>query len=220
MNLTEQFLELSSVGAEWILYLLIILSLASVALMIERGLFYRGIRGRDAALLKSLHAALCDGEVDKAKRLVGVASAPGGRIAATMLDNIERGPKAMSAMMDAQRPGEKLRLESNLNFLGTVGANAPFIGLLGTVIGIIETFSQIEGAGVAGSAEYSDAVMGGIYEALVATAVGLLVAIPAVIAYNYFQRRVKALLSEADALTNLVLSLYADGDKPPAKGSI
>ena len=56
--------------------------------------------------------------------------------------------------------------------------------------------------------------MAGIYEALVATAVGLLVAIPAVIAFNFFQRRVKSLLGEADALTNMVLALFDGGDKP------
>ena len=76
--------------------------------------------------------------------------------------------------------------------------------------------ASVERSGVVGSAEYSNAVMAGIYEALVATAVGLLVAIPAVIAFNYFQRRVKALLGEADALTNMVLSLFDNSDKTRA----
>ena len=125
-----------------------------------------------------------------------------------MLETAGRGSDSMAAIMAALRPGEKLRLERFLSFLGTVGANAPFIGLLGTVLGIIETFRAIERTGVAGSAEYSNQVMAGIYEALVATAVGLVVAIPAVIAYNFFQRRVKALLGEADALTNMVLALF------------
>ncbi|MBL8969354.1 MAG: MotA/TolQ/ExbB proton channel family protein [Myxococcales bacterium] len=208
MKLSDKFLELAAVGSEWILWLLVGLSLISVAVMIERIIFYQSVSGRDANLLKALHSALADNDLARAQALVKDSGAPGGRIATQMLDTSSRGTGSMAAIMAALRPGEKLRLERSLNFLGTVGANAPFIGLLGTVLGIIETFRAIERSGVAGSAEYSTAVMSGIYEALVATAVGLLVAIPAVIAYNFFQRRVKALLGEADALTNMVLALF------------
>lgn len=210
MNLTEQFLQFANVGAEWILWLLVLLSLASVALMVERALFYRSLSGKDAALLPKLHATLATKDFEQAKQVTQNATAPGGRMVNQMLANVHRGPKAMDAIVDALRPGERVRLDRNLNFLGTVGANAPFIGLLGTVLGIINTFRSIEQSGVQGSAEYTDAVMGGIYEALVATAVGLMVAIPAVIAYNYFLRRIKTLMSEADALTNMVHALLSN----------
>lgn len=214
MKLSDKFLELSAVGSEWILWILVGLSVVSVALMIERLIFYAGVQGRDSALVRSLHAALADRDLAKAQELLKNSPGPGARIAAQMLETSQRGAASMSAIMAAARPGEKLRLERNLNFLGTVGSNAPFIGLLGTVLGIIETFRAIERSGVVGSAEYSNAVMAGIYEALVATAVGLIVAIPAVIAFNFFQRRVKALLGEADALANMVLALFDGGDKP------
>lgn len=214
MKLSDKFLELSAVGSEWILWILVGLSVVSVALMIERLIFYAGVQGRDSALVRSLHAALADRDLAKAQELLKNSPGPGARIAAQMLETSQRGAGSMAAIMAAVRPGEKLRLERNLNFLGTVGSNAPFIGLLGTVLGIIETFRAIERSGVVGSAEYSNAVMAGIYEALVATAVGLIVAIPAVIAFNFFQRRVKALLGEADALANMVLALFDGGDKP------
>lgn len=213
MKLSDKFLELSAVGSEWILWILVGLSVVSVAVMIERVIFYAGMKGRDAALVRPLHAALADKDLTRARELLKGSAAPGARIAEQMLETSERGPDSMAAIMAALRPGEKLRLERNLNFLGTVGSNGPFIGLLGTVLGIIETFRAIERSGVVGSAEYSNAVMAGIYEALVATAVGLIVAIPAVIAFNFFQRRVKALLGEADALANMVLSLAGAGDK-------
>jgi biopolymer transport protein ExbB/TolQ len=215
MKLSDKFLELAAVGSEWILWLLVGLSLISVALMIERIIFYVGVSGRDAALLKSLHNALADRDLARAQNIVKDSPAPGGRIAVQMLETVERGSAAMAAMMAALRPGEKVRLERNLNFLGTVGANAPFIGLLGTVLGIIETFRAIERQGIVGSSEYSNAVMSGIYEALVATAVGLVVAIPAVIAFNFFQRRVKSLLGEADALTNMILALLGRSEARP-----
>ncbi|MCY1012215.1 MotA/TolQ/ExbB proton channel family protein [Nannocystis pusilla] len=216
MKLSEKFLELSAVGSEWILWILVGLSVVSVAVMIERLIFYSGVQGRDSALVRALHAALADRDLAKAQELLRGATSPGARIAAQMLETSQRGAASMAAIMAALRPGEKLRLERNLNFLGTVGSNSPFIGLLGTVLGIIETFRAIERSGVMGSAEYSNAVMAGIYEALVATAVGLLVAIPAVIAFNFFQRRVKALLGEADALTNMVLSLSSSGNQDAA----
>lgn len=216
MKLSEKFLELSAVGSEWILWILVGLSVVSVAIMIERMIFYSSVQGRDAALVRALHAALGERDTAKAQELLRGSPSPGARIAQQMLETSQRGPASMSAIMAALRPGEKLRLERNLNFLGTVGSNAPFIGLLGTVLGIIETFRAIERTGVMGSAEYSNAVMAGIYEALVATAVGLLVAIPAVIGFNYFQRRVKALLGEADALTNMALSLLSSpADESP-----
>jgi biopolymer transport protein ExbB/TolQ len=215
MKLSEKFLELSAVGSEWILWILVGLSVVSVAVMIERLIFYAGVQGRDSALVRALHAALGDRDLAKAQELLRGTTSPGARIVAQMLETRDRGVASMAAIMAALRPGEKLRLERNLNFLGTVGSNSPFIGLLGTVLGIIETFRAIERTGVMGSAEYSNAVMAGIYEALVATAVGLLVAIPAVIAFNFFQRRVKTLLGEADALTNMVLSL-SGSDKPGA----
>jgi biopolymer transport protein ExbB/TolQ len=97
---------------------------------------------------------------------------------------------------------ERLRLERNLAFLGTVGNNAPFVGLFGTVIGIILAFHELSLNTQGGAST----VMAGISEALVATAIGLFVAIPAVAAFNIFQRRIKAILGDADAVVHVILS--------------
>jgi biopolymer transport protein ExbB len=104
---------------------------------------------------------------------------------------------------------ERSTLENRLAFLGTLGNNAPFIGLFGTVIGVLlafEALSKTQGAPSGTSQVASNAVMGSIAEALVATAVGIGVALPAVAAYNYFQRRIASILADAEALTNLVLA--------------
>ncbi|MCX4242159.1 MotA/TolQ/ExbB proton channel family protein [Paraliomyxa miuraensis] len=124
-----------------------------------------------------------------------------------MLPFAGKGGEAIDAAMNAVRPGEKVRLERNLSFLGTLGANAPFIGLFGTVLGIIKAFKDLAESGLQPGGETSTEVMAGISEALVATAVGLLVAIPAVVAYNIFQRRVKRTLGEAESLANTARSL-------------
>ena len=120
-----------------------------------------------------------------------------------------------SAMLGA-KARVRLRLERNLAFLGTLGANAPFIGLFGTVLGIIKAFKDLAGNQSGGIA----IVMAGISEALVATAVGLMVAIPAVIGFNYFQGKVRKSLARVDAIAHLVLASFgesAESDAPAVR---
>lgn len=207
MNLTEKFLQLALGGAEWVLWLLVILSVLSVYVMIERALFFNGVSGSDRRIRKSLLACLADGDVGGARSALKDCTGAGGHMVWDMLDVEDRGKLAIEAARDAARPAQKLRLEKNLAYLGTVGANAPFIGLFGTVLGIIKAFKDLADAGLQAGGESSTVVMAGISEALVATAVGLLVAIPAVVAYNVFQRRVKNMLGDADSLASASLGL-------------
>jgi biopolymer transport protein ExbB len=206
MNLTEKLLQFTLGGAEWVLWLLIVLSVFSVYVMLERFLFFRTVSGVDAALRRPLLEALSAGDRAAARKLAEGSAGTGARMAAEMLRHHGSGIGAASAdaFMQAVRPGEKLRLERNLSYLGTLGANAPFIGLFGTVLGIIKAFKDLADSGIKPGGDSAAAVMTGISEALVATAVGLLVAIPAVVAYNFFQRKVKALLGEADGLASMV----------------
>lgn len=205
MDLTEKFLQFALLGANWVLWVLVLMSIASVAIMIERWLFYRGLAGHDAGLVKPLNDALGDDDVERAEGLVKKITSPGARMVATMLEGGTKGASALRARINAARPAEQIRLERNLAFLGTVGANAPFIGLFGTVLEILRVFNLLGEQGVQ-TGEEAKEIMTGISEALVATAIGLLVAIPAVIIYNTFQRRVKRLMSEADGLTNMALA--------------
>jgi biopolymer transport protein ExbB len=209
VNLTEKFLQFALLGANWVLWVLIALSIASVAIILERIFFYSGIAGKDSALASPLNAALADEDLDKARGLVKGAASPGARIVAALLASNLRTTTAMSALIDAARPAERLRLDRNLSFLGTVGANAPFIGLFGTVLEILRVFNLLGQQGVVSGAE-TQRIMTGISEALVATAIGLLVAIPAVIAYNALQRRVKSLLGEAEGLTQMALAQLSE----------
>jgi biopolymer transport protein TolQ len=103
------------------------------------------------------------------------------------IGNVERALRRAST-------AEVTHLESLVPFLATTGATAPFVGLFGTVIGIMISFMAIRSSGSAGM----DVVSQGISEALIATAIGLLAAIPAVIAYNYFLRRIRVLSSEME----------------------
>ena len=209
MNLTQKFLEFTLIGAEWVLWLLVVLSVWSVYVMLERALFFRSVSGSDTAARRGLLDALTERDYERARELVANSRGTGGRMVAEMLRHVGSGETAIEAAMNSVRPGEKIRLEHHLSYLGTLGANAPFIGLFGTVLGIIKAFKDLAEVGLQPGGDSSTAVMAGISEALVATAVGLLVAIPAVVAYNYFQRRVKRMLGEADALTSMARALIS-----------
>ena len=104
------------------------------------------------------------------------------------------------------------QLEKNLVLLGTVGSNAPFVGLFGTVLGVIKAFHELS---LQGAATGGTTVMRGISEALIATAVGIMVAIPALVAYNYFKDRVKDVMAETESLNHLVLSYLKPPQSPP-----
>jgi biopolymer transport protein ExbB/TolQ len=208
MDLQDAFLQLALLGANWVLWILVALSIASVTVVIERWLYFRSIAERDTAMLKPLALKLADDDLEGAAALVKSGTAPGERMIAAMLEVASRGSNSAKAVMEGNRMAEKMRLERNLGFLGTVGSNAPFIGLFGTVLGIIRAFKDLS----SNMAEASGAVMGGIAEALIATAVGLLVAIPAVIAFNYLKGRVKDIADDGNLLCATLLASLKSGD--------
>ena len=208
MNITESFKGFALLGAEWVMWVLVALSLISIAIMIERVIYFFGQRPNVSLLIDEVRKLLRANDYDGVKQRLGQVKGVAPAVALDALSEVDRGSEAVSEAAASAMIRERLRLERNLAYLSTVGNNAPFVGLFGTVIGIIQAFNELS-LNTAGGAS---AVMAGISEALVATAVGLLVAIPAVAAFNTFQRRIKALLGDADALVHTVLSgLSNDG---------
>jgi biopolymer transport protein ExbB len=206
MRLTERILSFTLLGSEWVLWLLVALSVLSVAVMVERAFFLSAGGKLDFDTVgKDLLRFLREGDVGGARRALGDARGPESQVAAAGLDQFGRGPDAISEAMASVKSRLRLDMERNLGVLGTLGNNAPFIGLFGTVLGIIKAFADLarnQGGGAA-------AVMSGISAALVATAVGLMVAIPAVIAVNYLPSRVRRTLGRIDAIAHLILSATA-----------
>jgi biopolymer transport protein ExbB len=204
-------------GAGWVLWLLGLLSVISVALTVERWLVLRS-RGGDLRDLATLVGdRLQHGDRAGALAELARSSSVAAAIASAGLRLGDRGPKAAEHAMHSALALERGQLERGLIFLGTVGNNAPFVGLLGTVIGVIAAFEELghaapgHGGGTGAASQVaSNAVMSSIAEALVATAVGLLVALPAVAAYNAFQRKIAALLQGSEVLTGLVLAYLSD----------
>jgi biopolymer transport protein ExbB len=180
--LTEKLLALTTAGAEWVLWLLLLLSVASVGVMIERAVFFARRRLPDPDGLSRL---LLQGDLAAARAAVQDRQGMEAEVVRAAIDNAARGSGAVAEVVNAQLERARLEYERRLAFLGTLGNNAPFIGLLGTVLGIIRAFADLAAhPGAAGSGS----VMAGISEALVATAVGLAVALPAVVTFNLFQR--------------------------------
>ncbi len=214
MNLTELFLHMTFLGAEWVLWLLVGLSFVSIAIIFERIVFYSVRRVNVETLTTELKAALRAGNLEHALSLVRNSKAIECIILAAGISQVPRGVHAVSEAMLSAKARERLRLDAYLPVLGTVGSNAPFIGLLGTVLGIVKAAHDMTAnQGQGGTA---NAVMAGVFEALVATAVGLCVAIPAVIAFNIFQRRVRSTIGRADSLAHLLLSHMKPESAAPA----
>jgi biopolymer transport protein ExbB len=210
-------------GSGWVLVVMLVLSVISLAIMLERAWFYYSLNDDIAALMKDLAKFLRDDDYAGAKkRLEGSPSAEAA-VVITGLVEAKHGADAVEEAMTGASELQKLRLESRLAFLGTLGNNAPFIGLLGTVIGIMMAFDELSKAKAAAGAQVApEGVMGSISEALVATAVGILVAIPAVAAFNAFQRVVKGKLANTAALGHVLLAHMrsAPEDRAPSGKSL
>jgi biopolymer transport protein ExbB len=151
------------------------------------------------------------GDIEAAVRRMQSSPSAEAAVVVAGLVEADRGPKAAEEAMRGAAALQRMRLERRLAYLGTLGNNAPFIGLFGTVIGVVMAFDELgkhaQGPVSAAAAVMApQTVMSAIAEALVATAVGLAVAIPAVAAYNFFQRRTKAILANTDTLSCVLLS--------------
>jgi biopolymer transport protein ExbB/TolQ len=191
--------------AKAVVFLLLIMSVWSLAVMIDRALYFSAARKQSREFAPRVAGALKEGRLDEAikvadrnkkSHLAEVVTAglqefrnygSGGTVTEEQVEASQRALERSEAIVHA-------KLKRGLGGLATIGSTAPFIGLFGTVVGILNAFNQIATQKTSGIG----AVAGGISEALVTTAFGLFVAIPAVMAFNYFTNRVEAFDVEMD----------------------
>lgn len=201
--LTQKIFVIAQSGAEAVLWLLLVLSILSIGMILERFFSLGKIKSQSRKASERIKEALQSYNLKEIEEISKDRDSLEGRALSYGLRHMkESGPEGLEEIFNTFALLEKPALERYLNFLATVGSNAPFIGLLGTVLGIMKAFNDLSVA----EAGNNQAVMSGIAEALVATAVGLLVAIPAVIAYNYFQKQVKQLLGSIESARELCLA--------------
>ncbi len=202
MDIVEQLLKVALLGSAWVLYLLIALSVYSISVMLERAVFFQRNRRGSDGLRDRVIEAIRKGDAGAVETLLRGSRSVEGRVVANAFVFRDGGGEAVSHALESELAVARLDLEKGLNYLGTVGNNGPFIGLLGTVIGVIDAFQALGGDAARSGAMGS--VMSGIAEALVATGVGLFVALPAVIAYNVLQKRIGDIEQEAISLGRLL----------------
>jgi biopolymer transport protein ExbB/biopolymer transport protein TolQ len=200
--IVERLLKVALLGSSWVLYLLLALSVFSFSTMFERYLYFKRHAVDFEALRRQLRKHLQDEDLGSAEKLLATSKAIEARVALEALRWSSGGPGAMTDAVDSELSRVKTELERGSNLLGTLGNNAPFIGLLGTVLGVIISFHALGDAGQ--NTQAMGGVMAGIAEALVATGVGLFVALPAVVAYNVIQKRIAEIESGALSLTKLL----------------
>jgi biopolymer transport protein ExbB/TolQ len=202
LSLIKTFLHLAQLGAEWVMWLLLLMGFIAAMLVFERLYLYMSTSVDVTRLARRLLALLREGKLDQARELVTKGRALEERVISDALSLYEDGADAVEELVQASMIRERQRYERSLSYLGTVGSNAPFIGLLGTVIGVILAFAEL-GRNPKGGLE----VVGpGISEALVATAVGLLVAIPSLISFNWTKGLLKKRLGNADFLARIIVT--------------
>ena len=201
-GLVKTLLSLPLFHAEWVLWLLIMLSFASIGIMFERFFFYKKRKVDVDALRTTLSAHLNAQQYQEAAESLAKIDTMETNVTLFGLRAYEKGADSVQDLLGAALRKEKARYEKRLNFLATLASNAPYIGLFGTVLGIIKAFKNLS----ASMNEASASVMGGIAEALIATAIGLLVAIPAVIAFNFFKGKVKGFTDNAQLLAATLLA--------------
>jgi biopolymer transport protein ExbB/TolQ len=200
--LMQKLVLIAPLVARTVLYVLIGLSVLSIGVIIERWWFFRRRRDDLAPLTEGVRKALARGDLAEAKKLLAASPSVEAEIVAEAVGWYHEGVDAVEQILVKATRVRRKRFEAGLLFLGTLGNNAPFIGLLGTVLGIMHAFANLS----AQSGQVSTEVMAGISEALVSTGIGLFVALPAVIAFNWFQRSLKARVVAAESLSGALLA--------------
>ncbi len=197
MNL-KFLVDMALVGGDWVIALLLLCSVVALGVIVERAILLRREEGGLSALSAELMGGMDLPEIEKAVRRHPGASA---RILEAGLAQAVHGAAGVEDHLVAATLVEKRFLERRILILGTLGNNAPFVGLFGTVLGVIRSFHDL-----AASGSGPEVVMQGLSEALVATAVGLFVAIPCVVSYNFLSGKAKDILAQTESLGRVMLA--------------
>jgi biopolymer transport protein ExbB len=195
--------NLLTYGEKFIFGIMGCASVIALAVGIDRGLLFRHTTKSGEKILPEIITKLRNRDI---AALDGYAETYSesvyARFAAFIKDHYGKGSAVVKHLMEGKMIEERLYLERRMTVLGSLGNNAPFIGLLGTVLGIIKAFYNLGTLGSTGA----EVVMRSISTALLATASGLLIAIPVVIANNYFQRRVKTTMQNMELIAQETLA--------------
>jgi biopolymer transport protein ExbB len=192
---------------------LIAFSIVSLGVVLERLHYYWKRGGKTETAMEQVLRAIREGDIRGAARICRSCTHPMGAVGAQMIENGKFGEEEAEEPLQIALSEQKLLLERNLGILGTIAAVAPLVGLLGTVTGIMRAFNDMS---VTGSGSPS-VVAAGVAEALITTAIGIMIAVPVLMAYNAFARRMNVMLTIAENNVRSMRSALAGGaDGRPA----
>lgn len=201
--LSEKIFAVAHLADQVVLWILVILSVLSIGMILERFFALRKVGNQSAQIRARIRMALQSNSVEDVETIAKDIDSLEGRAASYALKHMkDNGSKGLEEVFNTFALTERPDLERFLSFLATVGSNAPYIGLLGTVLGIMKAFNDLAQAPEAGQ----QTVMAGISLALVATAAGLFVAIPAVISYNHYSKKVRGVMQGLESVKELSLA--------------
>lgn len=196
----ENFDWIGAMRSSPVMVIILACSVITFGFAIERGIYFWKRRGSPEEAYARIIAQLRSGNAQEAVWTSLGSAHPMGPVAAQVLRSPHLSPDAMEETMQIALSEQRLEMERNLGLLGTMGNTAPLIGLLGTVWGIMRAFHDMARTGSAGPS----VVAAGVAEALFTTAAGLLVAVPAVMLFNHFTRRISVMLTIAENRTRSI----------------
>jgi biopolymer transport protein ExbB/TolQ len=211
MDIQAKLTGFAMLGATWVMWVLVGLSVGGLAVALDRAIYLLRTSDNVRRLKTQVLAFLRRGDLAAARERLAASPSFEARIVAAALDAPEDGAASAEERIAGATQAAKIRMERRLAFLGTLGANAPFVGLLGTVIGIIRAFHELNEA----AGKVTAGLMSQVGEALVATAIGILVALPAIAFFNGFQRIIKTRLSRAESFGREVMA-YLKAERNPS----
>lgn len=201
----EKIYSLSLMADQAILIILFSASVFNLAVIVERFIYLRKFSQYSQVMRLKMQQILQKNAINEVESIAQEVHSLEGRAAEYSLAYYHKhGLKGLEEFINTFVLTEKPALERGLGFLATIGSNAPFVGLLGTVFGIMKAFREL--ASVADQGNNQVMIMSGISMALVATGAGLFVAIPAQIFYNFYSRKIKYILENLDALKEITLA--------------
>jgi len=197
-----------------VMLIILACSVMTFGFALERLMYFAKRRGDAGGVVRAALEKVRSGRLEEAASACNAATHPAGPVAARVLESAHLSSDAVEEKLQIALSEQRLLLERNLGVIGTMGNTAPLIGLLGTVWGIMRAFHDMARTGSAGPS----VVAAGVAEALFTTAAGLLVAVPAVMLYNHFVRRISVMLTESENhARSLRLSLEEGRDVRSAK---
>lgn len=196
------------------MWVLLALSAVAIAVFIERLLYCHRAQINSSEFLNGVRTVLKRDNVVEALAICDATHGPVARLVRTAIVNRDKGKEGIRESLDDAGIVEVPRLESRLNLLATVAQIAPLLGLLGTVLGFITMFMELQRSGVyANISQLAE----GIWQALISAGVGIAVAVPTHAAYNYLVSRVNAIVLDMERSATEIVSILTENSDSPTK---